>query len=290
MSALDYRRTALFLIAPDGLRRGLGGEIVDRLGRGGFRIVGHRLWPTAPPNLEPFHRRNAPVAQDPELYRTVEELFALGPMLALAVESGTSHPPYEVHRRLAELKGRGDPACALPGSIRKDLRSINTVLNIVHSSDSPQDTAQESAIFLEAGAGPMEHGTARLRRALRVAERAHPTETRDFTDVLAGVRARLLANLWPRLAPDQREHVDKWCTQSGLRSLGSPAGGELVASVAPPCSAAENLDDSGLAALGVRLDPWEHLVLTSSRRYPPPPPDDAVPSGALVSTTPRHRP
>ncbi|MFI5758521.1 nucleoside-diphosphate kinase [Streptomyces sp. NPDC051569] len=286
MPDLDYRRTALMVITPDAVHRDLGAEIVRRVHLAGFRVAAHRLWPAAPGNLDAFHRRNEPVARDPELYRLVEALFDFGPLLALAVQEGEGRPPYDVHRRLAELKGRGDPAYAAPGSIRKDLGSINTILNIVHSSDDAEDTAREAAPFLEGGHGPLESGLPELHRCLRLLGRGRPPERRMFGDVLAGVRARVLTALWPRLTDRQRAAVDEWHTTSDMSRLAGPDGSRLLAAllpaghgldgvVTPPEYGGENpggpapVEVAALARLGVVLDPWEHLVLATSRYYPP---------------------
>ncbi|MGF1430811.1 nucleoside-diphosphate kinase [Kitasatospora sp. LaBMicrA B282] len=300
MTGLDYRRTALLLVTPDAIRRRLGGEIVGRVRSAGFRITGHRLWPTAPADLDAFHRRNEPVARDPALYRLVAELFALGPLLALAVQSGPDLPPEDVHRLLARLKGRGDPAYAAAGSIRKDLGSINTILNIVHSSDDAADSAREGALFLEDGPGPLESGAAALERALHIAQQAQPHEPRIYEDVLGSVRSRILTALWPQLSPARRERAGDWCARAGLRGLGRPAGGDLLAGLLPAGHGLDGflaapaagepprpLEPAALAELGVVLDPWEHLVLATSRYYPPLPaaPDPTAPAGA-ASTEP----
>ncbi|CAM5603898.1 nucleoside-diphosphate kinase [Streptomyces canarius] len=306
MSDLDYRRTALLLITPDAVRRHLSAEVLRRLDVAGFRVAGHRLWHTAPGDLDAFHRRNAPVARDPALYRLIEDLFALGPLIALAVQEGTGHPPYGVHRRLAELKGRGDPAYAAPGSIRKDLRSINTVLNIVHSSDDAEDTAREAVPFLEGGHGPLETGESALRRSLYLAEHGHPAETRLFEDVLAGVRTRVLAAVWGRIQPARRALAESRPAFRDAALLGGPEGSELLTAVLPAghrlggivdppppggeCPAdRRELELDALAELGVVLDPWERLVLATSRYYPPLPDSRAAgapPGGAAVLAAP----
>ncbi|MCU7822139.1 nucleoside-diphosphate kinase [Kitasatospora sp. DSM 101779] len=236
MADFDYRRTALLVITPDAVRRHLARQVVSRVRAAGFTVAAHRLWPAAPPGLDPFHRRNEPVARDPRLRRTVEELFDLGPLLALGVQEGPGRPADGVHRRLAELKGRGDPAWSAPGSIRKDLGSINTVLNIVHSSDDAEDTAREAALFLEAGPGLPETGPAALDAAVRAAERGRPREDRGHDEVLGGVRARVLTGIRPSLPPEQREHADRWCEQHGAGGLAGPGGGALLAGSAarPP--------------------------------------------------------
>jgi nucleoside diphosphate kinase len=299
---LDYRRTALLLITPDAVRRRLGTEVVHRLADAGFRVAGHRLWHTAPADLDAFHRRNAPVARDPALYRLIQDLFALGPLLALAVQEGAGHPPDGVHRRLAELKGRGDPAYAAPGSIRKDLRSINTVLNIIHSSDDAEDTAREAVPFLEGGPGPLETGESALRWSLHLAEHRHPPETRLFEDVLAGVRTRVLAALWDRLPPGRRALAEDQPAFRDPGLLGGSHGAELLKAVLPAghrlggivqpppaggeCpTALRELELNALAETGVLLDPWERLVLATSRYYPPLPASSA-PGGRPGGATP----
>jgi nucleoside diphosphate kinase len=293
----DHRTTALMLITPDAVHRGLATEVVRRIRLAGFRIAGHRLWQTAPRDLDGFHRRNGPVDRDPRLYRLVEELFAFGPLLALAVREGAGRPPEQVHQRLSLVKGRGDPACAAPGSIRKDLRSINTILNIVHSSDDAEDTAREAGWFLEAGEGPLETGPVELYRCLRDLEHGGPADNRPFEEILGGVRARVLAALWPRLAPDRRAAAGGHRTPADLHDFGGPAGAACLDEVLPAChglgglvhppfpgadpATAPPVEVARLADLGVTLDPWEHLVLATSRYYPPLPSAAPAPPGPL---------
>ena len=285
MDELNYGTTALMLITPDAVQRGLSAEVVRRVGLAGFRVVGHRPWYTAPDNLDAFHRRNGPVDRDPRLYRLVEQLFALGPLLALAVQEGGDHQPDQVHQRLKVLKGLGDPAYAAPGSIRNDLRSMNTILNIVHSSDDAEDTAREASWFLEAGPGRLETDPAALARSLYSIESGRSADDRCFQEILGGVRGRLLTALRPRLSAAQRRAIGDHRGPDALHHLGGQAGSEWLTEVLPldhglqglvdpplpgdRSNTAPQIETGRLAEFRVSLDPWEHLVLATSRYYPP---------------------
>jgi nucleoside diphosphate kinase len=277
---VDYERTALLLIAPDALARQLAEEVVLRIRDSGFRVVEHRLWTRPPERIEDFHRRNERVAENGQIFALVEKLFAFAPFVVAALEDAKPDGR-SVHERLAELKGRGDPLFAAPGSLRHDLMSVNTVLNIVHSSDGPADTAREAAILLSSGErAPSEPGFTALLRSVRAAERGMTRESRLFPDVLGGVRARVLAGLWDELPVEARRRLDSWCARHGVRGLGGAAGGALLAELLPIGSHVDALIDSlaggrptediaDLRRLGITLDPWEYLVLATSRFYAP---------------------
>lgn len=225
------------LLGPDALARHLGVPIVDRLGEAGFETRAWELIFRRPAGLDSFHASNIDKHWKAYLYRLVDRLFSYGPFMALEV-SGS-------HAELRELKGSSDPLKAGPGTIRGDLGSINVMLALMHSSDTPEDSARESAVFVPDGFA----GEGDPRPVLETLARGGVAETRGYDEVLLGVRSRLEAALW---------HAKP---------------GHVVEPVLQHDFLTPELDVDHAAVLaatvGVRIDPWERLVLATSQHFAP---------------------
>jgi nucleoside-diphosphate kinase len=129
----------LVLVKPDGVRRGLVGEIVGRLERKGFTIVAMELrtLDRAMANAHYAEHDGKP------FFEGLVEFITGGPLVALAVEG---HRAVEAVRT---LMGVTDPVESAPGSIRGDF-ALEIGQNLVHGSDSPEAAAREIALFFPA--------------------------------------------------------------------------------------------------------------------------------------------
>jgi nucleoside-diphosphate kinase len=124
------------LIKPDGIQRGLAGEVISRLEAKGLKLVGAKfLLPTESQVMEQY-REHIGKPFFPYLKRYIMS----GPVLAMVWEGKDAVP---VVRRVV---GATNPAEAAPGTIRGDL-ALDTGRNIVHASDSPESAVRETAIF-----------------------------------------------------------------------------------------------------------------------------------------------
>jgi nucleoside-diphosphate kinase len=124
------------LVKPDGVQRGLVGEIISRLEAKGLKLVGARfLIPTESQVMEQY-REHIGKPFFPHLKRSIMS----GPVLAMVWEGRDAVP---VARKLV---GATNPAEAAPGTIRGDL-ALDTGRNVIHASDSPESAAREAAIF-----------------------------------------------------------------------------------------------------------------------------------------------
>lgn len=130
----------LVLIKPDGVARGLIGEIVGRLERKGFTIVAARLLRVGP---ELAARHYAEHAGKP-FYPGLVGHITSGPVLALAVEGRSAIASIRL------LVGATNPATAAPGTIRGDLATAMTP-NLIHASDSPASAERELALYFAPG-------------------------------------------------------------------------------------------------------------------------------------------
>jgi len=126
----------LVLVKPDGVARGLVGEVVGRLERKGLRIVALEMRTL---DAEIATRHYAEHEGKP-FFEGLVSFITGGPLVALVAEG---HRAVEAVRA---LMGATDPIASAPGSIRGDF-ALEIGENIVHGSDSPESAAREIALF-----------------------------------------------------------------------------------------------------------------------------------------------
>jgi nucleoside-diphosphate kinase len=126
----------LVLIKPDGVRRGLAGEVLSRIERKGLRIVAMDMRVVGRDLAETHYAEHA----GKPFYGSLVEFITSGPLVALVVEGSRA---IEAFRALA---GATDPVKATPGTIRGDY-ALEVQDNIVHGSDSPDSAEREIKIF-----------------------------------------------------------------------------------------------------------------------------------------------
>jgi len=130
----------LVLIKPDGVARGLVGEILARFERRGIRIVGLKL---VRPNRELAERHYA-VHVGKAFYEPLVEFITSGPVVAVAIEG-----PQAV-RLVRQMMGALRPEEATPGTIRGDY-TAEVQTNLVHGSDAPDTAATELGLWFAPG-------------------------------------------------------------------------------------------------------------------------------------------
>jgi nucleoside-diphosphate kinase len=126
----------LVLVKPDGVARGLVGEVLGRLERKGFRLeaVELRTLDRATAAAHYAEHEGKPFFEDLVAFITSAPLLA-------AVVSGR-----EVIASWRTMMGATDPAKAAPGTIRADLATEMSE-NVTHGSDSEASAAREIALF-----------------------------------------------------------------------------------------------------------------------------------------------
>jgi nucleoside-diphosphate kinase len=132
----------LVLIKPDGVARGLIGEVISRIESKGYKIVQLRALQADRALLEKHYAEH----QGKPFFEPLVEFMMSGPIVALVAEGN------RVIEGFRSLAGVTDPTVAAPGTIRGDLardQGTKVVQNIVHGSDSPESAAREIAIFFE---------------------------------------------------------------------------------------------------------------------------------------------
>ena len=130
----------LILIKPDGVRRGLVGEVISRIETKGYAIDAVRMLQADAALLEKHYAEHL----GKPFYEPLVEFMMSGPIVAI-VASGN-----RVIEGFRSLAGATDPTVAAPGTIRGDLardQGTKVLQNLVHGSDSPESAAREIQIF-----------------------------------------------------------------------------------------------------------------------------------------------
>ena len=126
----------LILVKPDGVRRGLIGEVVSRLERKGLKLVALELRTLDAATAGEHYKEHT----ERPFFGELVEFITGGPLVALVVEGPRA---VEASRGLI---GATDPVKSAPGSIRGDF-ALEIGENLVHGSDSPESAVREIGIF-----------------------------------------------------------------------------------------------------------------------------------------------
>ena len=124
------------MVKPDGVQRGLVGEIIGRLERKGLQLVALKMVRVS----EELARRHYAVHADKPFFEGLVRFLTSAPVVAMVWQGREA---VEVVRRLL---GSTDGAKAAPGTIRGDLAN-DVGYNLVHGSDSPESAAAEIALW-----------------------------------------------------------------------------------------------------------------------------------------------
>lgn len=130
----------LILVKPDGVRRGLVGEVISRIETKGYAIDALRMLQADEALLAQHYAEHI----GKPFYEPLVEFMMSGPIVAI-VASGN-----RVIEGFRSLAGVTDPTVAAPGTIRGDLardQGTKVMQNLVHGSDSPESAAREIQIF-----------------------------------------------------------------------------------------------------------------------------------------------
>ena len=139
MSSTKVERT-LILVKPDGVRRGLVGQVISRIESKGYQITDLKLMNATRPLLEEHYAEH----KGKPFFEPLVEFMLSGPIVAMVAEGE------RVIEGFRSLAGVTDPTVAAPGTIRGDLardQGTKVVQNLVHGSDSTESANREIAIF-----------------------------------------------------------------------------------------------------------------------------------------------
>jgi nucleoside-diphosphate kinase len=126
----------LAILKPDCVRKNLAGEVIARIEKAGFKILGMKKIKLTKETAGGFYA----VHKGKPFYDGLVEFMSSGPCVPIALEKENAVTDYRT------LIGATDPKDAAPGTIRK-LYADNKGENIVHGSDSPENGKIEIGYF-----------------------------------------------------------------------------------------------------------------------------------------------
>lgn len=133
-----------FIIKPDGVKRGLVGEVLKRIERRGFKLEKLELRSTVSEDLIDQHYRDL---VEKSFYPPIRQFMTSGPII-VGIISGL-----KVIESWRDMMGATRPEEALPGTIRGDFAKAagdnQAIQNVVHGSDSEESAKREIALWFE---------------------------------------------------------------------------------------------------------------------------------------------
>ncbi len=124
------------MVKPDGVHRGLVGEVIGRLERKGLKIVAMKMLWIGRDLAENHYAEH----REKPFFSALVDYITSGPVVAMVVEGK------DAIKVVRNLVGATNPAEASPGTIRGDF-GMDVGRNVVHASDSPQSAKREISLF-----------------------------------------------------------------------------------------------------------------------------------------------
>ena len=128
----------LVLVKPDGVQRGLAGEIVSRLERTGLQIIGMKLMLIS----EDLAGRHYAEHSEKPFYSGLVSFITSSPVVALVLKGPSAISTTR------KIMGVTNPVDAAPGTIRGDL-GVDMGRNLIHGSANAEDAARDVALFFD---------------------------------------------------------------------------------------------------------------------------------------------
>lgn len=130
----------MVLVKPDGVQRGLIGEIISCLERRGLKLVGMKLMQVG----DALARQHYGEHVDRPFFAGLVAFITSSPVVAMAWEAENAV------EAVRNTMGQTNPTTSPPGTIRGDL-ALDIGRNLVHGSDSPESAERELGLFFGAG-------------------------------------------------------------------------------------------------------------------------------------------
>jgi nucleoside-diphosphate kinase len=126
----------LSIIKPDGVARGLSGEVIKRLEQNNFKITAMKMLRMTKSQAQGFYA----VHRERPFFESLTGFMTSGPIIVMILEGENAIGRYR------ELMGATDYREAAKGTIRKDF-ATDIEKNVVHGSDGPETAAFEIGYF-----------------------------------------------------------------------------------------------------------------------------------------------
>ena len=130
----------LVLVKPDGVQRGLIGEVINRLERRGLKLVRIKLMQVH----DSLARQHYGEHVDRPFFGGLVDFITSSPVVAMAWEADN------VVEAVRNTMGQTNPTTSPPGTIRGDL-GLDIGRNLVHGSDRPESAERDLDLFFNSG-------------------------------------------------------------------------------------------------------------------------------------------
>jgi len=135
------REQTFVMVKPDGVQRGLVGEIVARFERKGLKLVAAKLVQVSKELAEAHYAEH----RERPFFGELVQFITSSPVFAMILEGENAIAVVRA------MMGKTNPADAAPGTIRGDL-GLTIGMNVVHGSDSPESAKREIELWFPEGA------------------------------------------------------------------------------------------------------------------------------------------
>ncbi len=136
MHHMSGKQRTLSIVKPDGVKKGVVGEVIRRFEKEKIRIVAMRMLHLTKKEAEGFYA----VHRERPFFASLTDFMSSGPIVVMVLQGEN------VIARNRALMGATDPKKADKGTIRADFAD-NVEQNIVHGSDAPETAATEIKYF-----------------------------------------------------------------------------------------------------------------------------------------------
>ena len=133
---METREQTFLMVKPDGVQRGLVGNVISRLESRGLKLVAMKMMEITPELASTHYAEH----KGKPFYNGLIEFIISAPVVAMIWEGD------DAVSMVRTMIGTTDPRNAAPGTIRGDL-AVFTGKNIVHGSDSGESAAREIGLF-----------------------------------------------------------------------------------------------------------------------------------------------
>ena len=124
------------MVKPDGVQRGLVGEIMKRFEQKGMQLAGAKLMVVTKEQAETHYAEH----KEKPFFQELVSFITSGPVMAMVWQGD------QVITLSRAVIGKTNVADAQPGTIRGDF-ALHTNMNLIHGSDSPESAEREIGIF-----------------------------------------------------------------------------------------------------------------------------------------------
>ena len=129
----------LSIVKPDGVERGLIGEVIKRFEENGLKVIGLKMVHMSKREAEGFYA----VHRGKSFFESLTTFMSSGPAVVIVLEGDSAI------QRVRDLMGATNPQEAIEGTLRRQFGS-NIERNVVHGSDGPDTASFEIGYFFHA--------------------------------------------------------------------------------------------------------------------------------------------